>query len=68
MNFAILWLFVKVIFSEILGAWHLLAQQKETICKSFLENCIFHKLAKIFSLESFPLKMNINSVGGLECL
>ena len=38
------------------GVWHPLAWQKWAIHKSFLsKNCIFHRLANVFSLKSLPL-------------
>ena len=54
-NFAVLWLYVKV-FSTKFGAWCPLGLQKRAICESFLrKNHIFHQFVKVFSLESFPL-------------
>ena len=54
-NFAVLWLFVKVISTKF-GAWHPLARHRQAIHESFLcENHIFHQFANVFFLESFPL-------------
>ena len=54
-NFAVFWLCGNV-FSAKFGAWHSLARHKQAIREHLLrKNCIFHKSAKVFSLESFPL-------------
>ena len=56
MNFAVLWLFVKV-FSLKFGSVAPLALQKRAIRERFLrENRIFHQFAKVFSLKNFPAK------------
>ena len=54
-NFVVLCLFVKV-FSAKYGGVASLVRHKRAIHESFLrENRIFHQLAKVFFLESFPL-------------
>ena len=61
-NFTVLWLYTKV-FTAKFGAWHRLAQQKRPIHESFLhEKRIFHQFTKVFSLESFPLYGNLESL------
>ena len=67
-NFVVLWLNAKV-FSAKLGAWHPLARKKRAVHKSFFrENCIFHKIAKVFSLENFQLYGSFKSQQNSICL
>ena len=53
-NFAVLWLFMKV-FSVKFGAWHSLVRHKWAIRKTFLQKSYFSPIHNSFSLESFPL-------------
>ena len=58
MNFAVLWLFVKV-FSAKFGNEMFFGTAKLSNLQFSLRKCIFHQFVKVLSLESFLLYSNI---------